>query len=157
MPPALNGYFSASYDTATKIISVVVCAGFLVAAVAIHNIAIVCLAPAIIILAFAFSPRAYVISAGSLTVKRLIGGVRIPLDGIREARAATKDDLRGGIRLWGNGGLFGYYGLFRTRALGVCSWYVTNCHHIVVIKTGAKTILFSPDDREGFLSAITAA
>ena len=42
----------------------------------------------------------------------------VPLLDIREVRPATKDDFGGCIRLFGNGGLFGYYGLFRTSKLG---------------------------------------
>jgi Bacterial PH domain len=86
--------------------------------------------------------------------ERLIGNVSIPLDGIRAIRKTTADDLRGCIRLWGSGGLFGYYGLFRTSALGKSTWYVTNRRNIVVVITASKTALFSPDDVDAFLAAI---
>jgi Bacterial PH domain len=154
MRSGLTDRFSVSYDTATKVISVIVTIGLLVAAAAAHNVSVACLALAIFGLSLAYSPRGYVVSSGLITVKRFIRDVRIPLAGVREARAITKDDLRGCIRLWGNGGLFGYYGLFRTRALGVCSWYVTNRRQAVVVKTAAKTVLFSPDDKDGFLLAL---
>ena len=157
MPSGLTTRFSVSYDRTTKVISTVVSIGLLVAAVAVHNLPVAVLALAIFGLAFACSPRGYVISNGLATVKRSIGDVRIPLEGVREARVITKDDLRGCIRLWGNGGLFGYYGLFRTHALGVCSWYVTNRSQAIVVKTAAKTVVFSPDDKEGFLSAVRNA
>jgi hypothetical protein len=52
--------------------------------------------------------------------------------------------------------LFGYYGLFRTSRLGRSTWYVTNRGKAVVVVTGEKTALFSPDDVEGFLTAIGA-
>jgi hypothetical protein len=106
--------------------------------------------------AYAWSPRGYAVSEGTITVNRLIGSVRVPLDGVREVRAATKDDFRGCIRLFGNGGLFGYYGLFRTSKLGKSTWYVTDRGKAVVVVTGAKTALFSPDDVEGFITAIGA-
>lgn len=157
MPSGLTTRFSVSYDTATKIISAIACAVLLIAAAAVHNLPVAVLALAIFSLSFAYSPRGYVVSDGSVIVVRLIGDVRIPLDEVREARATTRDDLRGCVRLWGNGGLFGYYGLFRTRAFGVCSWYVTNRSQMVMVKTAAKTVLFSPDDKEGFLSALRQA
>jgi len=54
----------------------------------------------------------YVVLGQSITVKRLIGSIKIPLQGVREARIATPDDL------------------------------------------SFLTVLFSPDDVDGFLSAI---
>ena len=56
-----------------------------------------CHAAALLSFTFAFSPRTYSIQDRSIVVKRLIGNVTIPLEGIREARAATSDDLRGAI------------------------------------------------------------
>jgi hypothetical protein len=154
MPLGLTSRFSASYDTPTKVISTLACLVLLIAAVAVHNLPVAGLALAVFGVGFAYSPREYVVSDGAITVKRLIGDVRIPLEGVREARAITKDDLRGCIRLWGSGGLFGYYGLFRTRTLGTSTWYVTNRSHAVVVRTAAKTVLFSPDDKEAFLLAL---
>jgi len=105
---------------------------------------------------YAWSPRGYAVSDGYIEVNRLIGRARISLDGLREARAATKDDFRGCLRLFGNGGLFGYYGMFRTSKLGKSTWYVTNRGKAVVVVTGEKTVLFSPDNVEGFIAAIGA-
>jgi hypothetical protein len=146
--------YSASYDSATKMVSTVVCAVLAVVALATHMIVVAALGAAIIGLSYAYSPRGYIISEGSILVKRLIGNLRIPLDGIREARAAAADDFDGCVRLFGNGGLFGYYGLFRTSKLGKCTWYATNRANMVVVITGAKTALFSPNDRDGFLAAV---
>ena len=85
---------------------------------ATHSVVAGCLSAVIVVGAYAWSPRGYAVAERSITVNRLIGNVRIPLDSIRELRAATADDFRGCLRLFGNGGLFGYYGLFRTSKLG---------------------------------------
>ena len=148
--------FSASYDTTTKVISGAVLVVFLAIVIATHSVVAACLTAAIVVGAYAWSPRGYAVSDGSIEVNRLIGTARIPLDGLREARAATKDDFRGCLRLFGNGGLFGYYGLFRTSKLGKSTWYVTNRGNAVVVVTGEKTALFSPDDVAGFIAAIGA-
>ncbi len=90
---------------------------FLVAASAITQSAIVTgLAVLLLALCYAYSPRRYEIAGRTLVVNRLVGNVQIALDGVREARAATADDFRGCLRLWGSGGLFGYYGVFQTTA-----------------------------------------
>ena len=148
--------FSASYDTTTKVISGAVLVVFLAIVIATHSAVAGGLCAVIMVGAYAWSPRGYAISGGSIEVNRLIGNARIPLDGLREARAATKDDFRGCLRLFGNGGLFGYYGLFRTSKLGKSTWYVTNRGKAVVVVTGEKTVLFSPDDVAGFIAAIGA-
>jgi hypothetical protein len=149
--------FSASYDRTTKIISAVVCLGLLAVIFAVHSIALACLSLLVMFLGYAYSPRAYGFEGRAISVKRLAGSVRIPLDEVRAARKATPDDFRACIRLWGSGGLFGYYGLFSTSKLGRSTWYVTNRNNAVVLITAGKTVLLSPDDPDGFLATIRTA
>jgi hypothetical protein len=149
--------FSASYDLTTKIISGLMCLVLLTAVVAAHSFAIDCLGLLILAACLAYSPRGYVIEGQTILVQRLAGPARVPLQGVRDARRTTPEDLRGCIRLWGSGGLFGYYGLFRTAQLGKSTWYVTSRNNSIVVITAAKTVLFSPDDPDGFLAAIRAA
>jgi hypothetical protein len=146
--------FSASYDRATKIISACVCLGLLAIIAATHMLVVAVPLVLIILAAYAYSPRSYVFADRSIVVRRLAGRVRIPLNDLREVRRGTPDDSRGCIRLWGSGGFFGYYGLFRSAKLGKFTAYVTNRNNRVVVIAGSKTALFSPDDVEGFLAAI---
>jgi len=161
MSSGQTGEFSASYDTTTKIVSGVVCAGLLLAAAATmaaaHGVIIRCLVLITLPLTYVYSPRGYKVDGRSIVVKRLVGNVSMPLDGIRAARRINSDDLRGCIRLWGSGGLFGYYGLLRTSSLGRCTWYVTNRRNAVVVIGESKTTVYSPDDIDGFLAAITSS
>jgi len=149
--------FSASYDITTKAISAIACLVLIGAAVTAGSLALACLALAVIVLSFAFSPRGYIVSREAVFIKRLIGSVEIPLFSLRDARAAVSDDLRGCIRVFGNGGLFGYYGLYRTSRLGMCRWYVTQRNHGVILVTGSKTVVVSPDDVDGFVNTIRDA
>ena len=149
--------FSASYDRATKIISALVCL-FLVAVIAdTRSLVFSSVALLLILVSYAYSPRGYLLTDRSILVQRLAGQPRIALDDVREARRATPDDLRRSIRLRGSGGLFGYYGLFRSAKLGKFKAYVTNKNNRVVVITGSKTAVFSPDDVDGFLNAIRAS
>ncbi|MEN6537028.1 MAG: PH domain-containing protein [Bryobacteraceae bacterium] len=148
--------FSASYDRTTKIMSVAVCVLLVVVSLASHNAIASSFSVLVVALGYAYSPRGYAISVRTIIVRRLIGNVRIPLESIREARRVTKDDLCRSIRVWGSGGMFGYYGLFRTSKLGMCWWYLTNRQDVVVVITESKRALFSPDNVDGFLSAIQA-
>ena len=150
-------YDTASYDTTTKIITAVVLVILVSADVFTRSAIVAGLGALLFALAYAYSPRGYAIAGRSIMVKRLIGNVRIPLDAIREARSATRDDFRAALRLWGSGGLFGYYGVFQTAHLGKATWYVTNRSRAVVVVAGSKTTLFSPDDVAGFITAIHEA
>jgi len=149
-------YFAASFDRTTKIISAVFLVLMLVIILVTGNAFVGAIILTCVILSYGFSPRGYVVAERSIIVKRLFRNVRIPLEGVREARPATKDDLRGCFRTCGSGGLFGYYGLFHTSRLGSCNWYVTARQRLVLIVTESKTALLSPDDAEGFLNAIGA-
>jgi hypothetical protein len=150
--------FSASYDGTTKIVSAVVCILVVLIPIAIRQAPIGPLVGGlgvfVLILAYAYSPRGYRVAERAVTVRRLIGDVRIPLEDVRAARIADADDFRGCIRLWASGGLFGYYGLFRTSKLGKSSWYLTSRRNRVVVITGAGTAVFSPDEAERFVAAI---
>lgn len=155
--------FPASFDTTTKAISAIVCAIVVLMPIPI-GIQQPALAPIVggiglfgLILAYAYSARGYRVAERSITVRRLIGDVRIPLEDVRAVRIADADDFRGCIRLAGSGGLFGYYGRFRTSKLGRCSWYLTSRRNRVVVVTGAKTAVFSPDEAERFVAAIRAS
>ena len=157
VPSNRADHFAASYDLTTKIISAVVVVFPLIVGAVVHSIFIGGLAFLIVFFAFAYSPKAYVVSDRAIEVERLISNVQVPLEDVRETRRINTDDLRGCIRLWGSGGLFGYYGLFRTARLGRCTWYVTNRKNVVVIIAQSKTTLYSPDDVDGFLEAMRAA
>lgn len=151
-----NRSFSASYDRMTKIISVLVCVLLVAVGILTKIFAVAALGWLVIAIGYAYSPLGYEVAERSVIVRRLVGRVSIPLGDLREIRAATTDDFRGCIRLWGSGGMFGYYGLFRTSKLGKCTWYVTNRAKAVVLVTARKTAVFSPDDIDGFLAAVRA-
>src|SRR5579872_3994254 len=145
--------FSATYDRTTRIVTAVVCALTIGLALLLPAWIAAVTAILVIVLPFLWSPRSYIVEPGVITVKRRIGSVRIPLENVREFRPATPNDVSGCIRLMGSGGLFGYYGLFRTSRLGKCTWYVTDRSRMVLLVTDAKTCLFSPDNVEGFFLA----
>jgi len=143
MPSGESASFSASYDRATKAISAGIWLLPLLVAFGFHNAIGGLLMGGLLLLisavAYAYSPRGYEVSAEAILVKRPIGDARVPLEEVREVRPARREDLRWCVRLWGNGGLFGYYGWYRTAKLGRCSWYVTDRGRIVILVTASRT------------------
>ena len=158
--PRNSSQFTASLDTGAKLITGFVCCLMVVVmilgVVIAHNVIIGFVSLPILALCYAWAPRGYAVEGRSIIVKRLAGDKRISVEDAREIRAASADDMSGAIRLWASGGVFGYYGLFRTSRLGKSAWYVTNRGKAVVVITGEKITLFSPDDMDGFLAALRA-
>jgi hypothetical protein len=154
--------FGVHHDRMTQIIS----AGAVVLLVAIPLMAIrsgtvaivlALFSAAAIALAYGYSPRGFEISDGAFRVKRLMGDVVFPLTSLRFVRDANPADFRGCVRLWASGGLFGYYGLFWSKALGKSKWYVTDRSKAIVLTNGSQTVLVSPEDHDGFVAAIERA
>ena len=148
-------FFPASIDSRAWIVTSIVIGVILTCVAISRNVLAGAAGAAVIIISYALAPRGYAILGRSLVVKRrLWRSVSISLESVRELRPAAADDLRGALRLWGNGGVFGYYGLFQTAKLGRCRWFLTNRSNAVLLVTEEKTVLVSPDDVSGFLAAV---
>jgi hypothetical protein len=146
--------FKASYDTTTKVISAAIFILFLMIAADTKSLVSEGIFALLFAAAYAWSPTGYEIAEGQVVIRRWIGNVRIPVNGIREIRLATRDDLSGSMRLFGSGGLFGYYGLFRNSKLGAGNWYVTDRSRSVVLVGDSGTAIVSPDNPADFIAAI---
>lgn len=148
--------FPASYDSMAKavsaLVSVVIFAGPFLA----QFWPMWLFSAIVLILCYGYSPRGYLVGQGSIRVRRFLKDAEIPLERVLAVRRATPEDLKWAIRLWGSGGFFGYYGIFRTSKLGKCTWYSTRRTAQVVVITETQTALFSPDDIDGFLTAVRA-
>lgn len=104
---------------------------------------------------FPFSPRSFELTMSGIVVRRLLRSFEIPYSDIVGAERAEWSWV--GIRLCASGGLYGYFGLFRFRDLGMVWAYVTNRHNVVLIKTKSGTLyMLSPEDPEGFLEKLRA-
>jgi hypothetical protein len=154
MPRQPEQSFASSYDLPSKIISASAIAVFAIAFIVTRNALVGVFELCVIVLAYLYSPQSYAVSGPTILIKRLIGTVRVPLEGIRDLRAGTPEDFRKCIRLWASGGLFGYYGSFKTARLGKCRWYVTNRSQSVIIVTNERTVVLSPNDVPGFLASV---
>ena len=64
--------------------------------------------------------------------------------------AADPKAMDGSIRLFGNGGLFAYLGLFRNSKLGRYRAFATDAARSVVLRLPAATVVVTPDDPQAF-------
>lgn len=99
------------------------------------------------ITAFLFAPSRYIVSNDSLIIVRPANKVIIRLSEIKEARLLLKNEIGTLIRTWGSGGLFGYYGHFRSTRLGKLKLYTTRRNNRILITTvDDYRLVISPDD-----------
>ncbi len=63
---------------------------------------------AVLVIPFAFAPRAYEITQTGIVVRRMLRIFEIPFSSVR--RVYETDLSWVGVRLWAVGGLFGFYG-----------------------------------------------
>lgn len=144
--------FAASYDRTAIVITTLAVVVMLAAVLMSQSAIVAVLTTGILAVSWAYSPSRYEVHGRDIIVFRAIGTVR--LGPVEMIRPATADDLRGTLRLWGSGGLFGYFGLYRTSTLGRCWWYVTNRGNTLIATTSDGAVLVSPDNVSGFLAML---
>lgn len=102
--------------------------------------------------AFAFRPINYTVDSTNLTVHRLIINARIKKADIKTVEIINSDKIKGAMRTFGVGGLFGYYGKFANSSVGKMTWYATRRNHVVLITThDDQKFILTPDSPEKFL------
>ncbi len=98
-------------------------------------------------------PLNYEITKDELIIRRLIRSVRINRSDIESLELKDKSDLKGTVRTFGVGGLFGWYGKFANSQIGDMTWYVTRRDKpVLIIKKDSKKIMISPDEAEAFVT-----
>lgn len=161
-----NRYFKASLDTLAKNLSIVLAVLFAIIIV-LHiwlikdsgkmvSLFVIALLLIIYLSAYLFRPQGYIITNEALIIKRSVSPVTILRSNITSTEQLSNNSLSGSIRLFGVGGLFGYFGKFSNRKLGTMTWYATrrNSNVVVVITADQKKIILTPDEPVAFLAAL---
>jgi hypothetical protein len=102
-----------------------------------------------------FTVRAYRIEGSSLLIKRLFWSTRISLAHLVSA-TPDPDAMKSSIRLFGNGGLYSFTGLYRNKTLGNYRAFVTDPKRAVILRfQHTKPILVSPTDPQTFADSLS--
>ncbi|SDD14641.1 PH domain-containing protein [Niabella drilacis] len=156
--------FSASYDRTTKTITTLVAVLMLAVLtsmwfslkaagtwLSLSFMAVVSFLA--VLMPYGFSVKKYQLSNEELVICRPFGNKHILLTTLRSAVVIDPKLLRWSWRIFGSGGMFGYYGNFSNRQLGTMKWFMTRKDTAVLIETEQhKKIVISPDDPEGFVN-----
>ena len=103
-----------------------------------------------------FMVRGYEVRPGELRIRRLLWSTELSLANLRAAWAEPTA-MSNSLRLFGNGGLFVFAGLFWNRQLGRYRAFATQPAHAVVLELERRAVVVTPDDPGRFLEALALA
>jgi len=103
-------------------------------------------------IAYAFRPISYILTSEQLIIHRPFADVKVDRRQVKCVELLEEGKLRWSVRLFGVGGLFGYYGKFANSKLGTMTWYATRRNKAVLLVTmEGKKIILTPDEPERFV------
>lgn len=111
---------------------------------------VLALPAAVLIGALLFMVSGYTLTATALQVRRPLWTTSFALSDLVSV-GGDAEALRGSLRLFGNGGLFSFSGVFWNRRLGLFHAYGTDPGRAVVLKFRKRTIVITPDDTQHFI------
>jgi hypothetical protein len=106
--------------------------------------------PTALLLCLAFVVTGYAVDRHTLYVRRLLWSTRFPLAGLRRVYPLS-GLCKGTLRVFGNGGLFAFTGLYRNRELGLFRLFATDLRHSVVLVLPKRTVVVTPAEPTEFV------
>ncbi len=100
-----------------------------------------------------FIVRGYEVESGSLLIRRLLWSTAVPLSELQEAWSDPAA-MAQSLRLFGNGGLFVFAGLFWNRKLGKYRAFATLPRNSVVLKFPRRAVVVTPENPAQFLQVV---
>jgi hypothetical protein len=94
-----------------------------------------------------YAPIGYIIDDKFLIIKRRKKNISIDFTDITSVKLLTENEIKGGIRMFGVGGVFGYFGLFTFPKIGYCKMFATQRKNMILIETlEKKKFIITPDE-----------
>jgi len=100
---------------------------------------------AVLVVPYLFSPKGILIENDRIIIRRVLGNIIIPLRDVAEIKLLPSiPTMR--LRLFGSGGLYGYFGYFYLPNLGTVRIYATRRYDLVLIRCkDGRTYVISPE------------
>src|SRR5262249_58403306 len=93
----------------------------------------------VLLVALLFVVAGYEIDGTALRVRRLLWSTTVELEGLTRAWEDL-NVIRGSVRVFGNGGLYSFSGIFWSRRLGRYRFFATDFNRCVVLVTRTRTV-----------------
>ncbi|MCS7122324.1 MAG: PH domain-containing protein [Archaeoglobaceae archaeon] len=101
------------------------------------------------VVVYTYTPKEVVLERSGLVIKKVLGQVVVPYDKIKEVFFFERFNWKT-IRVFGSGGLFGWFGLFYIEKIGKVWVYARRRKDLVLIKAD-KNYLIAPEDPKRFI------
>jgi hypothetical protein len=101
-------------------------------------------------IAFLSIVSGYTLTASQLEIERPFWRTVFPLAQLLSV-GGDADVFKGALRLFGNGGIFSFTGIFWKRRLGCFRSFATDPARAVILKFRNRTIVVTPDDTQRFI------
>jgi hypothetical protein len=100
-----------------------------------------------------FIVTGYAIDERGLHIERPLFATRIALDGLERIWSDPRA-CQGSLRVFGNGGLFSFTGLFRNPTLGNYRLFGTDLSRAVVLALPRRKVVITPADPDAFIALV---
>lgn len=111
----------------------------------------------IFFITYAYRPVHYVLHPDNIIIKRGMSDIVIHRSNVQKVELIDKERLSGSMRIFGVGGMFGYFGKFTNHKIGVMIWYATRRDKAVLIVTKQqKKYIITPDEADTFVSQFSS-
>lgn len=153
--------YNATLDNLSKgltvFVSIVILAGLFVAVRSVYDMSpsweriFVATAGVFLVVAwlycYFFRPVGYIVTDDTVIIKRPASDKHLSMHDIKSVVAADHGSMRWSMRIFGNGGLFGYTGFFRNSTFGIMRWYATRrSNYVVLVMNDDRKVVVTPDD-----------
>ena len=117
------------------------------------GLAVALILPALLVGSLLFMVTGYAVEGTELYVRRLLWSTRISLQGLNRIWIEPAV-CKGSIRVFGNGGLFSFTGLFYSKRLGRYRLFATDISRSVVLVLPARVVVITPAEPEAFIEHV---
>lgn len=118
----------------------------------VFGIGVACLPPLLLVFSMLFTVHGYRLEHNALHVRRLLWSTRISLAGLRAVHSDPAL-LHCSKRIFGNGGLYAFTGLYASEKLGRYRLFATDVWHPVILQTATGTVVVTPAEPFAFVDA----
>jgi hypothetical protein len=106
-------------------------------------------------LTYVLRPYQYVIDELGISVHKQLWPKKIPFHNIASIETIAYKELKVRLRLWGSGGLWGWFGFFLSAEYGTLNMQITEKNNLLLVTTkDEKYIVLSPTQVIAFAEAV---
>jgi len=120
----------------------------------VMDIIIIFIISDIITFSWLLSIKEYCLDGQTLVIRRIILPITIKLADIKSIQRVDKRFIHDSLRIFGNGGFLGFYGIFKNSTEGRYHSYCADLSNLILIETDKKKMLISPENADIFLEQL---